>query len=56
MASSFVSVSSKMTQGEDKISLTSHTDPRDEVNFHQMNSNSGIDLNVDNSPIIGGRQ
>ena len=46
---------SKMMQEEDKMSLSSQTNPKDEENVHQMNSYRGMDLNVDNSPIIGGR-
>ena len=47
---------SKMMQEKDKMSLSSHTNPKDEENVRQMNSYRGMDLNVDYSPIIGGRQ
>ena len=36
-----------MMQEEDKMSLSSHTNPKGEVNFHQMNSYHGMDLKVD---------
>ena len=44
-----------MMQEEDKMSLSSQTNPKDEENVHKMNSYRDMDLNVDNSPIIGGR-
>ena len=41
-------------QEEDKMSLSSHTDSKGKVTFHQMNSYHDIYLKVDSSPIIGG--
>ena len=44
-----------MMQEKDKMSLSSRTNSKDKENGHQMNIYHGMDLNVDNSPIIGGR-